>query len=234
MSSPADFIREAQSVALRLVAGSGHTDAVIGAIAEAKASVWIATANLKQLMIAIPGVLPGVGRKGRGQNNFDSVLVLFERLIARGVEIRLLHASPPSRPLAADLKRRTGLADPPRGITGRFELRMCPRVHLKTVIVDGQVAYLGSANFTGAGLGAKNEDRRNFELGIVTSDDLMLDELQSLFDFAWRGAACKTCRLIEECQTPIDPAVKPAASRGAPSPARAGRRKPRPKSRDER
>jgi phosphatidylserine/phosphatidylglycerophosphate/cardiolipin synthase-like enzyme len=230
MSLPADFVRQERNVAIRLVAGSGHTDAVISAIAGAKSSVWIATANLKQLMIAIPGVLPGVGRKGRGQNNFDSVLVLFERLIARGVEIRLLHASPPSRPLAADLKRRTGLATPPRGITGRFEMRMCPRVHLKTVIVDGQSAYMGSANFTGAGLGAKNEDRRNFELGIITTDDLMLDELQSLFDFAWRGASCKTCRLHAECPMPIDPSIKRAASPGAPSPARAGRRKPRPKS----
>ncbi len=221
-------------MAIRLVAGSGHTDAVIGAIASAKNSVWIATANLKQLMIAIPGVLPGVGRKSRGQNNFDSVLVLFERLVARGVEIRLLHASPPSRPLAVDLKRRTGLAAPPRGITGRFEMRMCPRVHLKTVIVDGQSAYMGSANFTGAGLGAKNEDRRNFELGIITTDDLMLDELQSLFDFAWRGASCKKCRLHAECPAPIDPDVKSAASRDAPPPARAGRRIPRPKSRVER
>ena len=32
-------------------------------------------------------------------------------------------------------------------------LRQCPRVHLKTIIVDGEQLYLGSANLTGAGLG---------------------------------------------------------------------------------
>ena len=30
-----------------------------------------------------------------------------------------------------------------------LELRQCPRVHLKTVLIDGQFCYLGSANWTG-------------------------------------------------------------------------------------
>ena len=36
-------------------------------------------------------------------------------------------------------------------------LRACPRVHFKAVIVDGAFVYVGSANWTGAGLGAKSE-----------------------------------------------------------------------------
>ena len=50
-------------------------------------------------------------------------------------------------------------------------LRACPRLHLKAMIVDGATLYLGSANWTGAGLGAKGVGRRNFELGIVTRDE---------------------------------------------------------------
>ena len=36
-----------------------------------------------------------------------------------------------------------------------MELQICPRCHWKMVIVDGRLGYTGSANFTGAGLGAK-------------------------------------------------------------------------------
>ncbi len=55
---------------------------------------------------------------------------------------------------------------------------------------DGSLLYLGSANFTGAGLGAKGESRRNFEAGILTDDDGLLDELQAGFQAIWSGAEC--------------------------------------------
>ncbi len=46
--------------------------------------------------------------------------------------------------------------------------RRCPRLHAKAVIIDCRAMYLGSANLTGAGLGAKADKRRNFEMGIWT------------------------------------------------------------------
>ncbi|HQP39016.1 MAG TPA: phospholipase D-like domain-containing protein, partial [Polyangiaceae bacterium] len=82
--------------------------------------------------------------------------------------------------------------------------RCCPRVHQKIVAVDGKLLYLGSANLTGAGLGAKGEGRRNFELGIVTDDDLMLDAAQGGMDDIWRGRHCGTCRLRSQCLLPLD------------------------------
>jgi phosphatidylserine/phosphatidylglycerophosphate/cardiolipin synthase-like enzyme len=83
-------------------------------------------------------------------------------------------------------------------------MRACPRVHLKAVVVDGGLVYLGSANWTGAGLGAKGEGRRNFELGILSRDDLLLDEIQAYYDGIWRGRPCGKCRLREECPGPLD------------------------------
>ena len=56
----------------------------------------------------------------------------------------------------------------PRLVKGGLALRQCARLHLKAVIVDGALLYLGSANWTGAGLGAKGDRNRNFELGFVT------------------------------------------------------------------
>jgi phosphatidylserine/phosphatidylglycerophosphate/cardiolipin synthase-like enzyme len=81
---------------------------------------------------------------------------------------------------------------------------MCPRVHFKTVIVDGRFLYLGSANWTGAGLGVRSAKKRNFELGIVTEDEAMLDEVQALYDHVWRGGPCAACALKRECDAPLD------------------------------
>ncbi len=83
-------------------------------------------------------------------------------------------------------------------------MRVCPRVHLKTVVVDARLVYLGSANWTGAGLGAKGEGRRNFEMGIVTSDEQTIDHVQERYDRIWQGAECADCRLRDECEMPLD------------------------------
>jgi phosphatidylserine/phosphatidylglycerophosphate/cardiolipin synthase-like enzyme len=83
-------------------------------------------------------------------------------------------------------------------------MRQCPRVHLKVIAIDGRLLYLGSANFTGAGLGAKGEGRRNFELGMLTDDDVWLDAVQGRFDRIWSGRECKGCKLRGVCPAPID------------------------------
>jgi phosphatidylserine/phosphatidylglycerophosphate/cardiolipin synthase-like enzyme len=83
-------------------------------------------------------------------------------------------------------------------------MRLCPRVHFKAVVIDGAELYLGSANWTGAGLGAKGQGRRNFELGVVSRDDLLLDEVQHYFDELWRGGGCQGCRLRQLCPAPLD------------------------------
>ncbi len=206
-----DFVRPRRLVPLQLVAGRGHYESVIGAVIEAQRSVWIATANLKELMVEDARAVPGRRRSaprgagGRGRH-FRSVLSVFDEMAARGVELRLLHAGVPSRPFRQELRRH------PRLGRGGLAMRLCPRVHLKAVIIDGARLYLGSANWTGAGLGARGEGRRNFELGFITDDDGLLDEAQALFDQIWRGAECGDCRLRDACPGPLDacaPAVSP-------------------------
>ena len=201
--SALDFVRASRSVAVELIAGRGHYDRVIGAIREAKHSVWVATANVKELRVEDHRARPGKRRSSAGGGTFRSILHIFDELAARGVELRLLHAAAPSGPFAQQLLRlpllNGGPAEP-----GRLQRRHCPRVHLKLVVVDGALAYLGSANFTGAGLGVKGEGRRNFELGVVTTDDLALDELQQVYDEIWSGRGCRGCRLRSICPQPLD------------------------------
>jgi phosphatidylserine/phosphatidylglycerophosphate/cardiolipin synthase-like enzyme len=196
------------NVSLDLIEGRTHYERVIAAVLAAKVSVWIASANVKELMVEDARARPG-RRRSMKKSAYVSVLALLDELAARGVELRLLHAEIPSGPF------RRELAQHPRLVAGGLALRRCPRVHLKTVIVDGELMYLGSANWTGAGLGAKGAGRRNFELGIVTDDSALLDQVQALYERIWTGGECEPCRLRAECPGPLVELAgkKPAKSR---------------------
>ena len=186
---------------LSLIGGRGHYESVVKAAMAAERTLWIATANLKELMVEDERAKPGQRRTLKHQGAYRSVLKTFEEQVEKGLEIRLLHASPPSQPFRAELSKCRGLKKSARG---SFELRMCPRVHVKMVIIDSAQLYLGSANWTGAGLGAKGEGRRNFELGLMSQDDLLLDEAQAYFDRIWQGDPCGSCKLRDRCPKPLD------------------------------
>jgi phosphatidylserine/phosphatidylglycerophosphate/cardiolipin synthase-like enzyme len=183
-------------VRLKVLSDREHYDDVMEAVLRARHSVWVATANLKDLMVEDPRLVPG-RRRGRG-SHYRSVLEVFAELAEAKVELRILHASMPSRAFRRSFDAQPSL------VSGGLQMRMCPRVHLKTVVIDARLMYLGSANWTGAGLGAKGDGRRNFEMGILTSDEPLIDETQERFDLIWRGAECSDCRLRDECEMPLD------------------------------
>lgn len=188
---PLDVAMPARSIRVELLAGRAHYDRVIAAVLAAHTSVWIATANVKGLLVEGP-------RRSRTRDRYVSILSLFDGLAKQGVELRLLHAEMPSRPFREELQEH------PRLVRGGLALARCPRVHLKAVIVDGALLYLGSANWTGAGLGAKGSGKRNFELGIVTDDAPLLDQVQAMFERIWSGGECAGCKLREVCPGPLD------------------------------
>jgi phosphatidylserine/phosphatidylglycerophosphate/cardiolipin synthase-like enzyme len=180
---------------VKLIVDRDHYDTlVLGAILRAKTSVWIATANVKEMRIEAP-----IGTRARARGRYVSILDAFDDLALRGVEIRLLYSGLPSRPFRAELARHARLRASPR-----FEMRRCPRVHAKMIAVDGSFLYLGSANFTGAGLGAKGEGRRNFEIGLATDDEVLLDRTQERFFAIWSGRECAACRMRSVCPRPLD------------------------------
>lgn len=167
-----------------LLSGSElYREVILDKLMHARESAWIATANLKDMQVELSG-------------RFQSVVALFGRLAERGVQVRVLHAELPSRPFRRSFERR-------RKVQERLELKICPRVHFKAVIVDGAWTYLGSANVTGAGLGAKGEGRRNFELGFCTEDYDTVDRARALFEGVWSGAECGGCKLRRICPDPI-------------------------------
>ncbi len=189
-----------------LVDGAHYDELVARAVEDARVSVWIATANLKTMLVEAP-----IGTRARARGKYVSFFETLSDLAARGVDVCILHAAEPSGPLRRELPRMRGV-----------KMRRCPRVHMKIVAIDGRLLYLGSANLTGAGLGAKGEGRRNFELGVLTDDESMLDAAQARFDRIWRGAECAGCKLRRECPKPLDLltslASKPRARRSPSSP----------------
>lgn len=147
--------------------------------------LWIATANIKNILVP-------AGRK------YKSILYLFDQLLSEGINIRLLSASDPSQSFDSEMDSH------PATRSDNFELQICPRNHAKIVIIDGKIAYMGSANLTGAGMGAKSIDKRNFEAGIISQDNKIVNKLADYFDKIWMGAWCAKCQLKNICPSPID------------------------------
>ena len=152
---------------------------ILEAIPKARAFVWLATSDLKDLFV----------HRGRTMVPFLKEL---SELADRGVPIRLLHAKEPGPAFRCDFDKFPNL------IAG-LERLLCPRVHFKSVIVDGRSAYTGSANLTGAGMGAKSDRRRNFENGMVTSDPALVGAIMGQFDRVWRGTYCADCGRTAFC-----------------------------------
>jgi phosphatidylserine/phosphatidylglycerophosphate/cardiolipin synthase-like enzyme len=175
-----------------LVDGAHYTELIHKAVAAANVSVWISTANLKAMMVEAP-----IGSRARARGKYISFFETLAELATRGVDVCILHASAPSGPLQRELVRLSKAAT-------RIKMRQCPRVHMKMIAIDGKHLYVGSANLTGAGLGAKGDGRRNFELGIVSDSEAMLDAAQGRFDQIWRGRECGACTMRTECPRPLD------------------------------
>ncbi len=170
-------------MAVEFIAGTGHYDRVVAQAASVKKSLWIGTADIKDLHV----------KTGSSTEPFLGVLA---RLIGRGVEVRLIHAKEPGPAFREDFDRYPALA---RGL----ERMLCPRVHFKILIFDFRCAYIGSANLTGAGIGMKSDARRNFEAGILTDDAAIVEAAMEEFDSVWRGARCRGCGRRQFCTDPI-------------------------------
>src|SRR6266545_1396066 len=135
---------------------------VIDGMMKAKISLDIATADFKAMLV------PAVKER-----RAPSIIEHFRRLAEAGVEIRLMHAGTPSSAALQELKR---------ALPDNLTIRRCPRLHAKIVNVDSRKMYIGSANLTGAGLGAKGVAKRNFEVGLWTSSASLIESVSEYFN----------------------------------------------------
>ena len=131
-------------MATKFISDIAHYNEVPSKVAAVKRSLWIGTADIKDLHV----------KMGSATAPF---LGLLAQLLKRGVEIRLIHAKEPGP------------------------------------------AYIGSANLTGAGIGMKSGNRRNFEAGILTDAPDLVEAAMEQFDSVWRGAHCDSCGRKDFC-----------------------------------
>ena len=170
-------------MSVEFISGKDHYDKVVARVASVKKSLWIGTADIKDLYVK-----EGVDTK--------PLLGVLANLLKRGIEIRLIHAKEPGSAFREDFDRypvlKTGL-----------ERMLCPRVHFKILIFDFKYAYIGSANLTGAGIGMKSSNRRNFEAVILTDDVALVNDASEQFDSVWRGEYCNNCGRRQYCIDPV-------------------------------
>ncbi len=192
---------------IQFISNSDHYGEVLGRVQSVKRSLWIGTADIKDLYVEVDKeknlsgkreqrelVLSAERKKGRG--DLTPFLALIALLIRRGVEVRLIHAKEPGPNFREDFDRYPVLYD-------RLERVLCPRVHFKMLVFDCEEVYIGSANLTGAGIGMKSSDKRNFEAGILTDEPQIVEQAMQQFDDVWIGKHCKTCKRKDYCSDPI-------------------------------
>lgn len=151
-----------------------HYTNVLSHVKDVRSTLWIGTADIKDLYVEV----------GKQKLPF---LGLLARLINKGVDVRLIHAKEPGPAFREDFDKYPILFN-------RLERVLCPRVHFKMIVFDCKEVYIGSANLTGAGIGMKSENTRNFEAGILTDDPQIVNQAMNQFDSVWNGSMCKKCR----------------------------------------
>ena len=168
---------------IEYIRGTDHYNKVLARVASVKKSLWIGTADIKDLHVKVG-------------NSTKPFLALVAQLIKKGVEVRLIHAKEPGPNFREDFDKYPTLYD-------RLERVLCPRVHFKILVFDCKVVYIGSANLTGAGIGMKGDDKRNFEAGILTDDPEIVEQAMNQFDEVWMGKHCMKCKRRDYCADPI-------------------------------
>lgn len=163
----------------RYIQNEEHYKEVLSKVNKVKESLWIGTADIKDLYL-----------------DEKPFLTIIAGLLKRGIEVRLIHAKEPGPLFREEFDRHPILFD-------GLERILCPRVHFKMMVFDYREAYIGSANLTGAGIGMKGKDKRNFEAGILTNDPAILEPCTEQFDAVWRGAHCKACLRRDVCGEPL-------------------------------
>lgn len=156
-----------------------HYKEVLSKASKVKEAIWIGTADIKDLYV--------------GDEPFLGVLA---ELVKKGIDVRLIHAKEPGPIFREEFDRYPVLIK-------KLQRQLCPRVHFKIVVFDYREVYVGSANLTGAGIGAKGANKRDFEAGILTDEFKIVDAACEQFDSVWTGKHCKQCLRKQMCGAPI-------------------------------
>lgn len=151
------------------IADDEHYTEVFRRMTEVKHDLKIATANLKNFNVQV--------------ESEDGVVSLrpcdfFLSLVERGVHVQIVCMKPFGFYLYAKEKCPELLEHP------LFELRFNRRNHMKIFFFDDELAYIGSANITGAAIGKRKRKPNNYEAGLLLKGPMMQEPMRH-FEKSW-------------------------------------------------
>ncbi len=150
------------------IADDEHYTEVIRRMTEVKHDLKIATANLKNNV------------QIESEDGVDPFRPcdFFLSLVERGVHVQIVCMKPFGFYWYAKEKCPELLEHP------LFELRYNRHNHMKIFFFDDEIAYLGSANITGAAIGKRKIKTRNYEAGVLLKGPMMKVPMRH-FEKSW-------------------------------------------------
>src|SRR5579863_4797417 len=97
-----------------------YRDFIEARVPAATQRIWIATADLKNMHVRVA-------------RRFVPFVSVIASAVERGIGVRLLHAKEPGPRFRKDFDRFASLSR-----SDLFERALCPRVHLKSIMIDGE------------------------------------------------------------------------------------------------
>lgn len=180
------FIKETPNTSckMRLII-ENHYQEFIKLINAAKSSIKIMTADFKLIKL-----------KSTTRKNFEERTSFIRDLMERaehGISVQIICSDPSKyfKEEYEELRKRMN--------TDNFRIYFCIRNHAKVVIIDDKTAYLGSANFTKAGVGQGVLSKGNFEVGIMTENQEIISSLKAHFTKIMNGDYCEGCHRAKKC-----------------------------------
>ena len=184
--SVVDYMKQSMtSNETRLIVNDNHYQEVIERICSAKSSIMIMTGDLKLLRLK-----PTAEQGTKYLDGTPFINYLMDKA-KQGVSVQIIY-SDPSKNVDEELKCYFRKLN-----SYPFSTRNCVRNHAKAVVIDDNMAYIGSANVTKAGLGQYKP--RNFEMGILTENPALITSVKSLFSKIWDGDYCEGCYRAKHC-----------------------------------
>lgn len=168
-----DYLKRSRvSLETRLITNEEHYDEVVKRICDAKSSIKIMTANFKRFRLK-PTAAQGV--------NYTDGTPFIEYLMDKavhGVSVQIICSNPSASFTEEWQEYYRQMGEPEL-----FEYQFSDRNHAKVYIIDDEIAYVGSANVTKAGLRQLND--ANYEAGILTDDPKLLSSIKAFFSEVW-------------------------------------------------
>lgn len=163
---------DVQEKATRLVINDSHYDEVVKRICNAKSSIKILTANFKRFR------LKPTAKQGVYYNDGTPFIEYLMNKAVHGVAVQIICSNPSDSFTKEWQEYYQQMGNP-----DLFEYKFSDRNHAKVYIIDDEIAYIGSANVTKAGI--RQLTPGNYEAGILTDDPELVSSVKDFFFTIW-------------------------------------------------